>query len=180
MPKGKRGRVQRPTAFFPPLAAQQAVWDSITNGNFIDAKIFAFSRRSREPGRVDSPKAIFVNVHILATACSYFQSSTSSHFSRRRPVTVPTAFSFSDGVQTDLNAGLPPDIETFSDLEECDLDSDFDDPVEGDSAEPQPKVSPDTSRSPQESIKTYVIKYTAYRTSVGCQHEVHIPLTNGA
>ena len=101
-------------------------------------------------------------------------------FSSKTPSNLPTAFSFSDGVQTDLNAGLPPDIETFSDLEECDLDSDFDDPVEGDSAEPQPKVSPDTSRSPQESIKTYVIKYTAYRTSVGCQHEVHIPLTNGA
>jgi len=75
MKKGKPRRRQ-PTAFFPPLAAQQSVWDSIVNGNFIDAKIFAFSRRSREPGRADTPKAIFVNIHILATACSYFQSST--------------------------------------------------------------------------------------------------------
>ena len=55
---------------------QQSVWDSIVNGNFIDAKIFAFSRRCREPGQVDTPKAIFVNTYVLAAACSYFQSST--------------------------------------------------------------------------------------------------------
>jgi hypothetical protein len=40
-----------------------------------DAKIFAFSRRSREPGRVDTPKVLFVNTHVLAAACSYFHSS---------------------------------------------------------------------------------------------------------
>jgi len=64
---------------------QQSVWDSITSGNFIDAKIFAFSRRSREPGRVDTPKALFVNTHILAAACSYFQSSTSPLYFSQLP-----------------------------------------------------------------------------------------------
>ena len=66
----------RPKTFFPPLAMQQSLWNSIVNGNFIDAKIFAFSRRSRTLGRVDTPKALFVNTHVLATACSYFESST--------------------------------------------------------------------------------------------------------
>jgi len=107
-------------------------------------------------------------------------SPVRSPFLRRHQVIIPTAFSFSDGIQTHLNAGLPPDVEPFSDLEECDLDSDFDDPTEGDSAEPRPQVSPDASKSPQKSIKTYVVKYTAYRTSVGDQRKVHIPLTNVA
>jgi len=69
---------QGPTVFYPPLAMQQSVWDSIVNGNFIDAKIFAFSRRSREPGRVDAPKPLFVNTHVLGAACGYFRSSTPS------------------------------------------------------------------------------------------------------
>jgi len=68
--------VQPPTTFSPPLAMQQSVWDSVVGGNFVDAKIFAFSRHSREPGRVDTPKALFVNTHVLATACSYFRSRT--------------------------------------------------------------------------------------------------------
>ena len=76
----ERRLIQQPVAFFPPLAMQQSVWDSVLGGNFIDAKIFAFSRRSREPGRVNIPKAIFVNTHVLAAACSYFQSSTSFPF----------------------------------------------------------------------------------------------------
>ena len=75
MPKPGRPTVQA-AMFFPPLAMQQSVWNSIVNGNFIDAKIFAFSRRSRTLGRVDTPKALFVNTHVLATACSYFESST--------------------------------------------------------------------------------------------------------
>ena len=69
--------VQPPTTFFPPLAMQQSVWDSIVGGNFVDAKIFAFSRHSREPGQVDTPKALFVNAHVLATTCSYFRSRAS-------------------------------------------------------------------------------------------------------
>jgi len=94
-------------------------------------------------------------------------------FSQRHPITTPVAFSFSDGLQTYLNEGLPPEVEPFSDLEECDLDSDFDDPVEEDPAEPQPQVSSDASKPPQRSIETYVVKYTAYKTSVGESREVH-------
>ena len=65
---------KRPLTFFPPLAMQESVWNSISNGDFIDTKIFAFSRRSRVPGRVDAPKALFVNTRALATACGYFDS----------------------------------------------------------------------------------------------------------
>ncbi|KAF9647868.1 hypothetical protein BDM02DRAFT_3116338 [Thelephora ganbajun] len=165
---------KQPRKFWPPLAMQQSVWDSIVCGNFIDAKIFAFSRRSREPGRVDTPETLFVNTRVLAAACNYFQST----------------FSFSDGVETHLNAGLPPGIEHFFDLEECDFDNDFDgpadldnpidfgDPVdldgptEDDPADSQPQVSPDISESLPRSIKAYVVKYTAYRTLVCELHEV--------
>lgn len=59
---------------------RESIWDSIVNGDFIDAKIFTFSRRSRTPGRVDTPKAIFVNTRVLETACSYFQSSMSTPY----------------------------------------------------------------------------------------------------
>ena len=65
---------KQPLTFSPPLAMQESVWNSIPNGDFIDAKIFAFSRRSHVPGRVDTPKALFVNTRALATACSYFNS----------------------------------------------------------------------------------------------------------
>ena len=169
---------QQPATFSPPIAMQRSVWDSVTNGNFIDAKIIAFSRRSREPGRVDTPKALFVNTHVLATACSYFESSTASHLLQRYPVTIPAAFGFSDGIQTYLNAGLPPGVEPFFDLEECDLDGDFGDSVEGEPTGLQSQISPDASMPPQKSIKTYVIKYTAYKTSVSESHKARVPLTN--
>ena len=164
--------VPEPTPFRPPRAMQQALWDAIASGNFIDAKIFAFSRRSRKPGRVDTPKALFVNTHVLASACSYFESSGCPplfffFFSfSRAPGNTPTAFGFSGGIQTHLNEGPPPGIEPFFDLEECDSDSDFDDPVEEDPARARPKVSPDISEPPQRSIKAYVVKYTAYKTLV--------------
>jgi hypothetical protein len=70
--------VQEPGTFFPPLSMQESMWNSITDGNFIDAKLFAYSRRSHEPGRVGTPEVLFVNTHVLATACSYFRFSTSS------------------------------------------------------------------------------------------------------
>lgn len=62
--------------FFPPIGMQESLWNSTTHGNFIDAKIFAFSRRSsNRPTRVHSPRALFVNTHVLATACTFFRSS---------------------------------------------------------------------------------------------------------
>ena len=107
---------QQPTTFSPPLALQQSVWDSIVHGNFIDAKIFAFSRRSREPGRVDTPKALFINTHVLVTACSYFQSGAPLYFFRGLMLIIPTAFDFSDGIATSLEAGFPPYVEPFCNL----------------------------------------------------------------
>jgi len=93
------------------------------------------------------------------------------------PVTAPTAFGFSDGIQTRLNAGLPSDVEPFFDLEECDLDGDFGDPVEGEPVDLQSQTSPDASML-QRSIKTYIVKYTAHRTLVSESHEVCMPLTS--
>lgn len=73
-----------------------------------------------------------------------------------------TAFSFSDSIETDPNADLPLGTEHFFDLEDCGLDNDFDDPVEDDPVQPQPRASPIMlSRKP---IKTYLVKYTAYKT----------------
>jgi len=76
----------QPATFTPPIAMQRSVWDSVKGGNFIDAKIIAFSRHSRKPGRVDTPKALFVNTHVLATACSYFESSMVPRFLQRHPI----------------------------------------------------------------------------------------------
>jgi hypothetical protein len=157
---------QQPTTFSPPLAIQQSVWDSIVGGNFIDAKIFAFSRRAREPGRVDTPKALFVNTHVLAAACSYFQSGTPLYFFGGLTLTIPTAFDFSDGIPISLEAGLPPGIKPFFQMEEHDSDSDYDDPVET-PARIQPLVGAAALMLPERTVRAYIVKYTAYRTFVG-------------
>ena len=164
--------------FFPPLTMQQSVWDSIANGNFINAKIFAFSRRSRVSGRVDTPKVLYVNTHVLGTACTYFQSSASPLLPRRHQVTTTTAFSFSDGVETPPDAGLPSSVESFFDLEDCDLDGDFDCPGEDDPVESQAETSPDISERQQKSIKAYLVKCTAYRTLGGDSYQIY-HTTNG-
>ena len=77
--------------FSPPLAMQQSVWDSTVKGNFIDAKIFAFSRRTLfDPLQVDTPKALFVNTHVLEAAYGYFKTSASSF-----PLEAPSNLSHS-------------------------------------------------------------------------------------
>lgn len=94
---------------------------------------------------------------------------------RRHPVTIVAAFSFSDGIETRPDAELPPGVESFFDLEDCDLDSDFDCSVEddGDPVEPQAEISPEISERPQRSIKAYLVKYTAYRTLGDESRQVH-------
>ena len=157
----------QPTTFSPPIAMQQSVWDSIVNGNFVDAKIFAFSRRSHEPGQVNTPKPLFVNTHVLATACSYFRSSPPFLFFRGLSLTVPAVFDFPDGIVTSLNAGLPPGMEPVFDVAERDPDSDYDDPIEINPAKIQPPVNATASKSAERTVKAYIVKYTAYRTFVG-------------
>ena len=85
-------------------------------------------------------------------------------FPQRHPVTSPTVIGSSDGVETLMNEGLPPGVEPFYDLEEWDLSGDFDGPIQEDPAEPQPQGSSNTSKRLQRSIKTYVVKDTAFRT----------------
>ena len=79
--------------FFPPLTMQQSIWNSITDGDFVDAKIFAFTQRSYgRPGqrvRVHAPEALFVNTRVLVNACSFFQSSMSSLLSETSPLSSP-------------------------------------------------------------------------------------------
>jgi hypothetical protein len=171
---------QQPTTFSPPLAMQQSIWDSVVNGNFIDAKIFAFSRRSHEPGQVDTPKVLFVNTHVLATACSYFRSgmpSLSSGVFRGLTLTTPTAFEFSDGIATNLEAGLPPGVEPFFQMEEPDSDDDYDDPAEV-PAEIQPPIDAAAPVLPGRTVKAYIVKYTAYRTFVCEPSSLRCPLTD--
>ena len=148
---------------------QQSVWDSAVSGEFIDAKIFAFSRRSGElPGRVDTPKPLFVNTHVLATACSYFESSAPLPFPSETSNNTALAFGFSHGIETRLSGGLPPGVEPFFDLEGSDSDNDFDDPAEGGPVEPQLQTIADVHQLPlaKRSIRTYIVKYTAYKTLV--------------
>lgn len=80
-------------------------------------------------------------------------------------------FDFSDGITTTLEAGLPPDVEPIFDMEECDLDCDYDAPDEDsgeiNSIETQPTISTAAPLFPERTIKAYVVKYTAYRTFVG-------------
>ena len=97
---------------------------------------------------------------------------------RRHPVTTTTAFSFSDGVETPPDAGLPSSVESFFDLEDCDLDRDFDCPGEGDPVESQAETSPDISERQQKSIKAYLVKCTAYRTLGGDSYQIY-HTTNG-
>ena len=89
-------------------------------------------------------------------------------FLQRHPVTSPTVFSSSDGVETLMDdEGLPPDVDPFFELAEWDpsggCDGDFDDPVHEDPAQPQSQGSPNASKQPQKSIKTYVVKDTAHK-----------------
>lgn len=53
------------------------------------------------------------------------------------------------------------------------MDSDFDDPIEGDgdSMQSQPGAPSDVLDSPQRQIRAYVVKFTAYRTLVAESHE---------
>ena len=83
---------------------------------------------------------------------------------------ILTAFDLSDVIATSLTAGFPPDAEPSFDIEEQDLDSDYDDPVGdsavGDPAVTQPPVDVTASVFPKRTVKTYIVKYTAYRTFV--------------
>ena len=48
-----------------PLPVQEALWDSIASGTFIDTKFWVFSKRSSKAGRVGEPKALYVNGHVV-------------------------------------------------------------------------------------------------------------------
>lgn len=48
-----------------PLPVQEALWDSITSGTFIDTKFWVFSKRSSKAGRVGEPRALYVNEHVV-------------------------------------------------------------------------------------------------------------------
>jgi len=117
------------------------------------------------------PRALFVNTHVLASACSYFRSCTPSPTFGGLPLTIPIVFDFSDGIVTSFGAGLPLGVEPTIDMEECDVDSDYDppaqDPVERNPSEVQPSIDATTPVLSERAVKAYVVKYTAYRTFVG-------------
>ena len=157
--------------FSPPLAMQQSIWDSITDGNFIDAKVFAYSRRARGSGRVHTPKALFVNAHVLASACGYFRSSTPSSLSKDILFIIPIAFDLSNGIETSLAAGLPPGLDPAIDVNEDDLDGDYEFAEEC-PADKGPIDAEVISRTrapqvlPERTVKAYLVRCTAYRTFV--------------
>ncbi|KAF9790812.1 hypothetical protein BJ322DRAFT_411728 [Thelephora terrestris] len=151
MPVRRRG----PAAFSPPIAMQQSIWDSITEGNFIDAKVFAYSGRARGSGRVHTPKPLFVNTHVLASACAYFRST----------------FDLSDGIETSLTAGLPPGLDATFDIEENSLTDDYNDveqypadEVFVDAEVPSETRVEGPPEIPERTVKAYLVKYTPYNT----------------
>ena len=78
---------------------------------------------------------------------------------------IPTAFDFSDGIATSLEAGFPPYVEPFFQMEENDPDDDYDGPVEV-SAEIQPPIDAAAPVSLGKAVKAYIVNYTAHRTFV--------------
>ena len=97
-------------------------------------------------------------------------------------LTILTAFDLSDGIATSLTAGFPPDTEPTFDIEEQDLDSDYDDPVEdsaeGDPAATQPPVDVVAPALSERTVKAYIVKYTAYRTFVADSQSLRCVLRN--
>ena len=95
---------------------------------------------------------------------------------------IPIVFDFSDGIVTSLEAELPPELEPFFQMEDHDLDSDHDDPdevpAEGGSAEAQLPIDTAAPMLPERTVKAYVVKHTAYRTSVDDSSSLRCPLTD--
>ena len=96
---------------------------------------------------------------------------------------ILAAFDLSDGIATSLTAGFPPDAEPAFNIEEQDLDSDYDDPVgdpaEGDPAVTQPPVDVTAPVLPNRTVKAYVVKYTAYRMFVVDPRSLRCVLMDG-
>lgn len=78
---------------------------------------------------------------------------------------VTPAFDLSDGVEIGMTAGLPQGFDTALDLEEEDLDGDYDSAEGGPDGEQVPGEVP-TQTSQERTVKAYLVKYTAYRTFV--------------
>jgi hypothetical protein len=87
---------------------------------------------------------------------------------------IPTAFDFSDGIATNLEAGFPPYVEPFFQMEES--DDDYDGPAEV-PAEIQPPIDAAAPVPLGKAVKAYIVKYTAYRTFVDDSRSLQ-PLTD--
>lgn len=83
---------------------------------------------------------------------------------------IPIAFDFSDGIETSLMAGLPPGLDASFDVEEDDLDNDYDFaeeyPADEDPADTQVLSETGAQEPPERTVRAYLVKYTAYRTFV--------------
>jgi len=55
-----------------PQALEEALFDSLSTGTFVDVKFYAFSQRTSS-GRIRNPKPLYANSHILQTV-PYFRS----------------------------------------------------------------------------------------------------------
>ncbi|KAF9649446.1 hypothetical protein BDM02DRAFT_3113878 [Thelephora ganbajun] len=79
-----------------PQALEEALFDSLSTGTFVDVKFYAFSQRTSS-GRVRCPKPLYANSHVLQTV-PYFRSLLSD--------------TFSEGKLKDLGSPFPPDQPT--------------------------------------------------------------------
>jgi len=67
----------------PPHFLLDALTDSITSGNFVDTKLYVFSRREASR-RVGSPRALYRNSRVLSTV-SYLSACGCRKLVRRSP-----------------------------------------------------------------------------------------------
>ena len=74
-------------------------------------------------------------------------------------------FDLSNGVETDMAAGLPPGLDNVFDIEESDLDDDYCLTDEEPAAFQTPREAP-VQIVQENAVKAYLVKRTSYNTCV--------------
>ena len=118
-----------------PLPVQEALWDSISSGTFIDTKFWVFSKRSSKEGRVGVPRALYVNEQVVRSVPRLGARTIVS--SNRRGL-LSHRFSVLDHRETkeNLRAQFPVDKKYYT----CDYGYDADSDLEEDEDWDSPNV----------------------------------------
>ncbi|EPQ57478.1 hypothetical protein GLOTRDRAFT_120638 [Gloeophyllum trabeum ATCC 11539] len=95
------------------VAMQKSLADSMQDGQFLDTRFFAYSKR-RHLGRVDTPLPVYANSELLKDKSPYFTTLLSSE-------------DFSECSLNVLEGGFPKDQQSFFDDYDYGSDSDLED-----------------------------------------------------